>query len=191
MSRPWLNANDFNLPLDNINKILDDNIEKEIYFKYKNKKNIDKANLLNDYEYRNTPINNYGDLIVDKNNNLIGYKLNKNKYASIKTYYNENNLLCNKVEIKDFSEKFLTFTGDTLNSWVDIRTEFGFIREHNKKKYYFDLNSKLINVEINYTNPQFPIFTKDIEPNNKIGTIDFETYGTDIGTGRHQVFAGS
>jgi hypothetical protein len=46
-------------------------------------------------------MDNYGDPILDKKNNLIGYKLNESDYASIKTYYNENNLLCNEVSILD------------------------------------------------------------------------------------------
>ncbi len=47
-------------------------------------------------------MNNYGDSILDKNNNLIGYKLNNGDYATVTTYFNENNLLCNKISIKEF-----------------------------------------------------------------------------------------
>lgn len=42
-------------------------------------------------------MDNYGDPVYNKSNNLIGYKLNESEYVSIKTFYNENNLLCNKV----------------------------------------------------------------------------------------------
>lgn len=49
-------------------------------------------------------MNNYGEPVLDKNSNLIGYFINETlEYATIKTYYNENNLLCNKVEIKNFN----------------------------------------------------------------------------------------
>jgi hypothetical protein len=44
----------------------------------------------------------YGEPVLDKMNHLIGYKINKTDYASIETYYNENNLLCNKVSIREF-----------------------------------------------------------------------------------------
>jgi len=33
-------------------------------------------------------MDNYGDQILDKNNNLIGYKLDFNKYATVETFYN-------------------------------------------------------------------------------------------------------
>lgn len=39
-------------------------------------------------------MDNYGEPLYDKNNNLIGYQIEDNKCASIKTYYNDNNLLC-------------------------------------------------------------------------------------------------
>jgi hypothetical protein len=31
---------------------------------------------------------------------------------------------------------------------------------------------------------------KDLGLNDKIGTLDFETYGNNLGTGFHQVYAG-
>ena len=40
-----------------------------------------------------------------------------------------------------------------------------------------------------YTSPQFPLNKKDTNLNDKIGTIDFETYGTNLGMGLHQVYA--
>lgn len=49
-------------------------------------------------------MNDYGDPIYDKSNNLIGYKLNETEFATITSYYNKDNLLCNKVSIRDFSD---------------------------------------------------------------------------------------
>jgi hypothetical protein len=60
-------------------------------------------------------MDNYGDPLFDKNKTLIGYKLNKNLHASIHTYYNENNELCNKISIKEFDLKTLSFKGEVLN----------------------------------------------------------------------------
>jgi hypothetical protein len=61
----------------------------------------EKSLNLKAYEYQNIVMDNYGDPILDKNNNLIGYKISHNKYASVEIYYNENNLLCNKVSIRE------------------------------------------------------------------------------------------
>jgi hypothetical protein len=58
------------------------------------------SNLKKNYLYKNIYMDNYGKPVLDKNNNLIGYKLKEGKYVSIETYYNENNLLCNKVSIR-------------------------------------------------------------------------------------------
>jgi hypothetical protein len=54
-------------------------------------------------------MDNYGDSVLDKNNNLIGYKLFNNQYVSIKTYYNNENVLCNKVSVRDLDENNLSF----------------------------------------------------------------------------------
>jgi len=53
------------------------------------------------------------------------------EYASIETYYNEDNFLCNKISIKDLDKDNLNFKNDEFINWVEIRTEFGFIREYN------------------------------------------------------------
>jgi len=115
----------------------------------------------------------------------------KIKYASIITYYNDDNLLCNKVFIKELNKINLPLNEDCepIDSWLDVRTELGFIREYNKKKYYYDKFNNLINVEVYFTSSQFPLYKKDKELNNKIGTIDLETYGSNFGLGYHQVYA--
>jgi hypothetical protein len=103
-------------------------------------------------------MDNYGDPIYDIKNNLIGYKLNESDYASIKIFYNENNLLCNEVSIQEFDENNLSFRKNSETTWVDIKTEFGFIREYNTFKYYYDKNNNIFNVETTYTYPQFPSY---------------------------------
>jgi hypothetical protein len=45
-------------------------------------------------------------------------------------------------------------------------------------------------VETVYTCSLFPTYKKDLEFNDKIGTIDLETYGSNSGLGLHQVYAG-
>lgn len=62
--------------------------------------------------------------------------------------------------------------------------------ENITKKYFYDKNNKIFNVEVIYTCPQFPLYKKDLNLNDKIGTLDFETYGNNLGKGFHQVYAG-
>jgi len=47
----------------------------------------------------------------------------------------------------------------------------------------------LTNVVVSYNCPQFPLHKRDKELEVKIGAIDFETYGTNLGMGHHQVYA--
>jgi hypothetical protein len=61
-------------------------------------------------------MDNYGEPLYDKYKNLLGYKIEENKSASIKTYYNDNNLLCNKVSIREFDRINLEFKSFTLKS---------------------------------------------------------------------------
>lgn len=194
MGRPWLDAKEFKINLSDVTKALDKQIEKEtsdshLGLSSNNKKFSEKAFKLKSYEYADVIMDNYGESIFDKNNNLIGYKLNENEFVSIITYYNDENLLCNKVSIKEFDEINLSFKNELINSWVDIRTDLGFTREFNKKKYYYNKNNDLINVEITFSYPQFPLHKKDLKFSDKVGTIDLETYGNNLGTGYHEVYA--
>jgi len=106
-------------------------------------------------------MDNYGESIYDKNNNLIGYKTNNDEFVTISTYYNENNLLCNKVSVKDFDESSLSFNGNYLISWIDTKIENGFVREYNKNKYYYDKDNNLINFETIKKCLPFPLSKKD------------------------------
>ena len=109
IGRPWLSADDFNVKLSEVTKILDKKIKKETYdsnvdLLLINKTLSEKTLKLHNYLYSNIYMNKYGDPVYDRNKNLIGYKLNEKKYATIFTYYNENNLLCNKVFIRFMAE---------------------------------------------------------------------------------------
>jgi hypothetical protein len=54
-------------------------------------------------------MDNYGESVFDKNKVLIGYKINDTDYASVYTYYNSDNLLCNRVSLKEFDKDNLSF----------------------------------------------------------------------------------
>jgi len=196
MSRPWLSAAEFSQDMSSINKLFNDQIEKEIsgltgLATLDIRKNLHyKDHILFYYNYKDNYMDSYGDPIFDKKNNLIGYKLNNSEAALVETFYNDNNLLCNKISIKEFDKESLTLNGETLNTWTDTKTNFGFTRELDNKKYFYDLGNNLINVEKSFNCSQFPTLKTELNLNSKIGTIDFETYGSDLGLGQHQVFAG-
>jgi len=118
-------------------------------------------------------MNKYGIPIYIKNNNLIAYRINEFEYAEIETYYNENNLLSNKILIKDFNLDTLSFEGEALTSWTDTKLGLGFIRELNNSLYFYDQYNNLINIKIKYNQPNFPVYKPDTNLNDKIGTIDF------------------
>jgi hypothetical protein len=191
LDRPWLVADDFNTNLSEVTKVLDGLIEREIYSwsKFSDLNNSDKAVKLKNYKYKDIYMGNYGEKIFNKNKILIGYRINKYESASIETFFNSEYLLCNKILIKDFDEVKLSFKGEALITWVDTRTSTGFTRELGTTKYIYDKNNKIINLEIKYNQPKFPIYKLDASLENKIGTIDFETYGTNLGLGYHQVYA--
>lgn len=193
LDRPWLSEREFKADLTKVTEVLDNQIEKENYSwsKMSELNNSDKENRLKIYKYRDNFMDNYGIPVLEKSNSLIDYKINEFEYISLITYYNENNLLCNKVSIKIFNPDNLSFEGEAITTWIDTRTNFGFIRDRelNKNKYYYDKDNCLINVEINYNQPKFPVFKYDSSLNEKIATIDFETYGVNLGLGHHQVYA--
>ena len=86
------------------------------------------------YLYKDIYMGNYGNPIYDKYKNLIGYKIAENKYASVETYYNNENLLSNKASIRDFDEDRLSFKDYVSKEWIDTKVEGGFVREFNKKR---------------------------------------------------------
>jgi hypothetical protein len=98
--------------------------------------------------------------------------------------------LCNKVSVRDLDENNLSFKPYILREWIDTKTDTGFTREYNQNKYYYDKNNNLINVESIFTYSSFLLEKKANKLDNKIGTIDFETYGSNLGLGFHKVYAG-
>ena len=151
----------------------------------------DKADRLKDYYYKSTFFDQYGEPVYDKENNkIIGYKLNDTEYATVHNYLNLNNKLCNEVSIKDFNAETNTFGNETLISWIDIKTDKGFIREYEGIKYFYDADNKIYNVEKSFNCQDFPVTSKESTHNKKIGTLDLETFGDNSGLGYHLVYAG-
>ena len=165
MGRPWLNADDFNVKLSEVTEKLDEQLKFDSYSSNgaliaNNKTYSDKSLKLQNYLYSDVFMDNYGDPVFNLNNNLIGYKLSEKKCASVKTYYNDENLLCNEILIRELDLKFLSFINEPLDSWIDIKTEFGFIREYNNTKYFYDRHNIITNVEVKFSCSQFPLHKK-------------------------------
>lgn len=76
-----------------------------------------------------------------------------------------------------------------MTTWIDTKTDIGFTREFDKTKYYYNKNNVLFNCETSYNQPKFLTYKQETSLNDKIGTIDFETYGSNLGLGHHQVYA--
>ena len=116
MGRPWLSVDEFDLDrfIDrkSLSDLFNEVLEKKL-LSYNNslieQDSSDKISGLKNYLFKNVYMDNYGDPVLDLNSNLIGYKLYNNQYVSIKTYYNNENLLCNKVSIRDFDNINLSF----------------------------------------------------------------------------------
>lgn len=158
LDRPWLNADEFNVDMSTVTKTLDSQIDADIFSRSRISKlnELNKVKKLKDYKYKNVVMNDYGEPVFNNNNNLIGYKINDNEYASIETYYNNENLYCNKVSILGFDVVNLPLNlkeKSVMTTWIDIKTEFGFIRELDNIKYYYNINNILFNVEVTYNQP--------------------------------------
>jgi hypothetical protein len=61
-------------------------------------------------------MDNYGEPVLDKDQNLIGYKINDRRYASVRTYYNDDNLLSNEISIKELDKTNLSFNNEVIIS---------------------------------------------------------------------------
>lgn len=147
----------------------------------------DKANNIKIYSYKDIFMDKFGDPILDDSNSLIGYKLNDEELAIVTSYYNPDNQLCNKVSVKDINSPN---ESEALITWIDTQTNTGFTRVFKKNKYYYNLENKLINVETPYSCSAFPPHKKEIKQRELIGTIYFETFGSNSGLGYHTAYAG-
>jgi hypothetical protein len=104
--------------MSTVTQALDDQIEKEVtsLSKLSEINSLNKVNKLKNYKYENIFMDNYGEHVYDKTKNLIGYKINESEYATIEVFYDENNLLCKKILIKNFNQNKLCFEGEALTT---------------------------------------------------------------------------
>lgn len=86
MYRPWLSEDEFNVPIENVNEALEEDMQAELKDKYSNQETFNnfvknKATNLKSYAYEDNLMDNYGQPIYNKINKVIGYKLNDNENA--------------------------------------------------------------------------------------------------------------
>jgi len=191
MYREWLDISEFNSKLEDIADAIDKDLSKELNKKIIfNDNNIQKRidNFI--YDYNHVFMDNYGKEIR-VNNKLIGYKLSDNEGAVVHKIKGENGFTVNLVTVKEIINDKFNLENMDLNiiKWTDTQTDDGFIREINKIKIYFNKLNNIYKIEGEYTFPDFPVTDMEFYYNDKIGCLDFETYG-DNGLGNQSVYAG-
>lgn len=77
--------------------------------------------------------------------------------------------MCTEVSIRDFDEQNLTFSDEVYISWLDIKSDSGFIREFNGIKYFYGKDNQIYNIEKKNNCKEFPLSNKEICFNQKIG----------------------
>jgi DNA polymerase type B, organellar and viral len=181
MYREWLDINEFNKGIEDIAKVIDKDISKEI------NKTLATNKLINN-RLSKISINKYNQVLMDKygteiivDNKVIGYKLSSSEGLIVTRNEGVNGLSINFVMVKEIINGKLedNCTNDKSNlvKWTDTKTDNGFIREFNKMKLYFDLEGCMYKTEGEYYFPYFPISNIALDHDTKIGTLDFETYG--------------
>ena len=182
MNRVWLEITDFNVKDNDYSTIthtLDNLLAKK-------SSNINNNNLIKERlssiendSYSNILMDNYGTPIY--NNGLTtDYSLNNYQYLSVK--YDSNNT--NFITVKNFDN-----SDNNLIKWTDTKTDFGFIRLKDFVKFFYNQNGEIFKTEGTYNFLDYPVDNIHDELDEKIGTIDFETYGNE-GIGIQNVYAG-
>ena len=145
-------------------------------------------------------MDDYGNIIRISPNNIeyaLSNNLKKSEFIRVESFINEDGNKVNNVSVYDekLIDKNNNNIGNFIIKWTDTQNNFGFVRNFGKVEYYYkDLGrNKIIldHIEGLYNYPNLVRNELDIEYDDKIGTIDFETYGdNDTGLGVQNVYAG-
>lgn len=204
MSKEWLPFEDFKCNIDEITKTMNEVLsnndkEREKDDIVKKRLNMNKLN-----PYNNIIMNNYGEKIMetdgkDINKNRSIYKINDYEALEVNLMKDVKGNEYNEVIVKELidgqiSSKDQNITvqlGDeAIIKWCDFKQEDGgFLRVIDKLKLYYDNKDNIYLVEGEYSAPDFPVNSIDFLYDDKIGTIDFETFGKE-GVGNQEVYAG-
>ena len=180
MNRVWLDITDFNVKKDDLSTITN-TINKSL-----SKKNINKEELINktfstidNDKYNNIIMDNYGIPII-RNGLITDFRLNDNQYINVKKLKNNSNF----ITVKNFDQ-----SDQNLNTWIDTKTDFGFIRNKSYVNYFFNHKGEIFKTEGTYNFIDYPEDNINSEQDIKIGALDFETFGNE-GIGIQNVYAG-
>lgn len=135
-------------------------------------------------------MDNYGDKVIE-NNIIIGYKINEFEGVIVNKYTNTNGEDFNFVYVTDVKDGRLIRRDEKsyILKWKDIKDGEGFIREIQNFRIYFNKNGDILKIECKYNFPDFPKYNTEYYYFDKIGAIDFETFGLE-GLGNQEVYAG-
>jgi hypothetical protein len=181
MYREWLDINEFTKGIDDIAKVIDTVISKEVNKTLSTTKLINKRLSISSInKYSHALRDNYGTEIIE-DNKVIGYKRSSSEGLILNRKEGVNGLSMNFVTVKEIIngklEDNCTEDNSNLIKWTDYKTDNGFIREINKIKLYFDLEGVIYKTEGEYYFPDFPRSDIVLDHDTKIGSLDFETYG--------------
>lgn len=179
VSRVWYELSDFKVTKNELDQVLNEVILDSLGYDANAKNVILKrisVGLLNDYS--NVTMNNYGINIRD---NL--YKFNDKEYLEVIIALNGGTI----VNVKDLANIENNDTNDIIVSWLDVENSDGFVRNIGGLKYFY-INKKLDHIEVEYKFPNIQSPALELEYNEKIGTIDLETFANE-GYGDQNVYA--
>ena len=179
MNRHWLDINDFKEnDISSISNTMDNLLSKNNSIFNKEELIMKRLSSIENDKYNNIIMDNYGETI-SINDLTTEYTLNSNQFLSVKKGTNNTNY----ITVKNFDN-----SDNNLIQWSDTKTDFGFIRKNESVKYYFNNYGKIFKSEGSYNFLDYPLDNIHDELDDKIGAIDFETFGNE-GIGIQQVYA--
>lgn len=194
ISREWLNNKEFNVIKGVITDRLDEIIKDSINLGRDEKKDLDIKTRINENligKYKDILMNMYGDEI-----NLVKFKMKK--VEVIKYYKNDSTILqvkvvdnINYVTVRTVKDGKINLNSPILIEWIDKKMDDNsFYREIGNVIYYYK-NDEVEKIEVKYNFPNIRCELPDIDYDDKLGVIDFETFGSkDNGIGHHFAYAG-
>ena len=180
MNRVWLDLNEFNIKENDISTLT--NTMDNLLANFKSEINKDdlimkRLSIIENDSYSNIIMDNYGE-IISSNAISTEYYLNSNQFLSVKKANNTNFITVKNVDNSDHN----------IMNWSDTKTDFGFIRNIDSVKYFFNQNGTLFKTESSYNFLDYPVDNINSDLDDKIGAIDFETFGVE-GIGIQNVYA--
>lgn len=194
-AREWLSESDFKGKMDVISKTLNDvikdsvnvneNMVEDIIKNRINEGKFAKYSTLNSVNY----LDNLEKIYDNDWPSKELYKFNDKECLDIKRIINSEQLEI-YVYVRSIINGKVIFTDNPILSWVDyVINDNIFERKVGLLSYVYE-NGNVIKKEASYNYPNFRVAEIDLKFNDKIGAIDFETFGSRTdGLGLHNVYA--